>query len=408
MQYQGSLGEFGDEKIMTANRIVLDARCLRGMPGGVVSYTEALVEHLPFLLPNVPIVLLRHRDRLDALSRAPNVTEWSLGGGPNDPGNYFQLRHWLNRRIGPKDVFHAPYRVLPRAIQAKCVITIHDVMHVVCPELVFPNPLIRPFIQPYWSFVIHDSLRRADRIIAVSQYSAEDAARVDPACRPRIRVTRLGKSPSFRPIVKGNAERLSSSIVPPGRRFFLVLGGGYPNKNHAVAVSAFGKAFQTSDNIHLLVIERNRTSPPELRQAVRRAQLPERIIIRDGVAAEELVALYNRAEALVFPSLYEGFGLPILEAMACGCPILCSNATALPEVAGDAALLLPPNDEAAIAAAMRRILMDEELRHSLSERGIRRAALFNWQKMAAETVRVYAEIAPWIPAHTLTANLSTR
>jgi alpha-1,3-rhamnosyl/mannosyltransferase len=131
---------------------------------------------------------------------------------------------------------------------------------------------------------------------------------------------------------------------------------------------------------------------------VRRTQLPERIIIRDSVAADELVALYNRAEALVFPSLYEGFGLPILEAMACGCPVLCSDTTAPPEVAGDAALLLPPNDDAAIAAAMRRIVEDRALQQSLSERGIRRAALFDWQKMAAETVRLYAEIAPWIPA----------
>jgi glycosyltransferase involved in cell wall biosynthesis len=208
--------------------------------------------------------------------------------------------------------------------------------------------------------------------------------------------------------MKESAERLSSSIVPPGKRFFLVVGGGYPNKNHVRAVSAFGKAFQAFDNMHLLVIERNRTSPPELRRAVRRTQLPERIIIRDSVAAEELVALYNRAEALVFPSLYEGFGLPILEAMACGCPVLCSDTTAPPEVAGDAALLLPPNDDAAIAAAMRRIVEDRALQQSLSERGIRRAALFDWQKMAAETVRLYAEIAPWIPAPTLTANLSTR
>lgn len=407
MQYQDSGGKIGDE-IMIANRIVLDARCLRGTPGGVVSYTKALVEHLPLLLPNVPIVLLRHRDRLNALSRAPNVSEWSRGGGPNDVWNYFQLRCWLNRRIGPKDLFHAPYRVLPRGIQAKSVITIHDVMHVVCPELVFPNPLIRPFQKTYWSFIIRDSLRRADRIIAVSHYSANDAAQIDPACRPRLRVTHLGKSPTFRPIMKESAERLSSSIVPPGKRFFLVVGGGYPNKNHVRAVSAFGKAFKAFDNMHLLVIERNRRSPPELRQAVRRTQLPERIIIRDSVAAEELVALYNRAEALVFPSLYEGFGLPILEAMACGCPVLCSNTTAPPEVAGDAALLLPPNDDAAIAAAMRRIVEDPALQQSLSERGIRHATLFDWQKMAAETVRLYAEIAPWIPAPTLTANLSTR
>ena len=382
---------------MKARRIVVDARALRGAPGGVVSYTEALIEHLPMLLPETPIVLLRHPNSPRALSRAPNVTEWSLGGNPNSPWTYFRMGSWLNARLSPDDLFHAPYRILPRGLNAKSVITIHDVMQIVCPDLVFPNPIIRAFVQPFWSSAIRNAIRRANRILAVSRYSADDTLRVDASCASRLRVTLNGKSPSFRPIEKADAERLTSSIVPLEQRFFLAVGGGYPNKNHVAAVCAFAKAFPISENVHLLVIQRRRTLPKELRQILRRLRLDSRIQVRSDVRNDELVALYNRAEALVFPSLYEGFGLPVLEAMACGCPVLCSNVTSLPEVAGDAALFIEPNDNADIAGAMRRVMEDRVFRQSLSERGVQRAALFNWRKMVVETVRAYREIAPWLP-----------
>jgi len=382
---------------MKAGRIVVDARALRGAPGGVVSYTEALIEHLPALLPEVPIVLLRDPHAPRALSRAPNVTEWSLGGKPNSPWTYFRMGSWLNARLGPDDLFHAPYRILPRGLNAKSVITIHDVMQIVCPELVFPNSFLRAFVQPFWSSAIRSALRSADRILAVSQYSANDILRVDASCASRLRVTLNGKSPSFRPIVKADAERLTSSIVPLGQRFFLAVGGGYPNKNHVAAVSAFAKAFPSSQDIRMLVIQRRRTLPKELRRILRRLRLDYRIQVRSDVRNDELVALYNRAEALVFPSLYEGFGLPVLEAMACGCPVLCSNVTSLPEVAGDAALFIKPEDDDDIARAMRRVVDEQNLRQSLSERGLQRAALFDWRKTVVETVFAYREIAPWLP-----------
>lgn len=383
---------------MTMRRIAIDARGLRGDPGGVATYTEALVEYLPAVLPEVNIVLLRDPAAPSLRSRAANVTEWSLTRRPNNPWTYFRMGRWLNARLDPDDLFHAPYRILPRKLRMKSVITIHDVMQIVCPELVFPNPIARALVAPYWSLAIRNAIRQAGRILAVSQHSADDTLRVDASCAARLRVTRLGKSSVFRPMEKARALSLSSSIVPAGQRFFLALGGGYPNKNHVAAVSAFAKAFRTSDDVHLLIIERERTLPPELRRALRRSKIDMRMRVRSRVQTEELIALYNRAQALVFPSLYEGFGLPVLEAMACGCPVLCSNATSLPEVAGDAAVFFDPKDDDAIAQTMRRIIEDNDLRRSLSERGIRRAALFDWHKMVVETVLAYREIAPWIPA----------
>jgi glycosyltransferase involved in cell wall biosynthesis len=387
---------------MRPGRIIVDARALRGTPGGVAAYAQALVEHLPKLLPDVPIVFLRHPDSRCRLSRAPNITEWVLGGKPQSPWTYFRMGSWLNARLTSDDLFHAPYRILPRGLNAKSVISIHDVMQIVCPELVFPNPILRRFAQPFWSSAVRSAIRQANRVLAVSQYSANDTLRVDASCALRLRVTLNGKSSSFRPIEKANAERATSSIVPIGKRFFLVIGGGYPNKNHVAAVSAFAKGFRDSEDIYLLVIERRRTFPPEIRRLVRRCRLEGRVQVRGSVPTEQLIALYNRAEALVFPSLYEGFGLPVLEAMASGCPVLCSNVTSLPEVTGDAALRFDPRDHDEISIAMRRVVEDKNLRIDLSERGLRRAALFDWRKTVLETINVYREIAPWIPAPRVT------
>lgn len=379
-------------------RIVLDARCLRGAPGGVATYTAALVEQLPRLLPEVRFALVRHAAAPAPLSRAPNVEEWTLGGDPNDPLSYFVLGKLIERRLGPEDLFHAPYRVLPRDARPRSVMTLHDLMQVLCPELVFPDPRLRRVLHPWWSYAVRRSLRRAGRVLAVSRHSAADALRVEPAAEGRIRVTPLAVDhAAFRPLPAAEALAHSSAVVPAGTRYLLVLGGGYPNKNHAAAALAFARAFRADDGVHLLIIQRERTLPPELQRATREAGLEGRVHVRGGVSVEALCALYARAEALVFPSLYEGFGLPVLEAMAAGCPVIASNLTSLPEVTGDAALSCDPRDLDALAAAMRRLTGDAALQGELSARGLERAAGFTWERTARGTIAAYREIAPWIP-----------
>ncbi|MCC6527926.1 MAG: glycosyltransferase family 4 protein [Polyangiaceae bacterium] len=377
-------------------RIVLDARYLRGQHGGVATYTAALVEHLPALLPQEHFVLLRHPAAPGRLSEAPNVEEWPLGGDPNHPWTLLGMGRWLARRLGAGDLYHAPYRMLPLDPPRLSVLTMHDAMQIVCPELVLPSPVLRFALSRYWRAAVVRSLRRAGRVIAVSAHSAADSIAVEPSCAPRMRVTLLGVAPAFRRLDEAEALRLSAAIVPPGRRFLLLLGGGYRNKNHEGGVRAFAAAVRPEDDVHLVVIQRERELASGLAALAARRGLAERVHVRGGVAAEALVALYNRALALVFPSLYEGFGLPVLEAMAAGCPVVCSNLTSLPEVAGDAALSCDPRDEAALAAAVRRVVDDAELRRDLARRGLARAARFSWLGTARATVAVYRELAPWI------------
>lgn len=375
--------------------IVLDARTVRVAPGGVATYTLELIKALPKLYPEVPFVLLRHPEREEPLSHADNVREIEVGDRPHNPWTYWRMGSWLNERFGPDCIFHAPYRILPKSTHCKTLMTAHDLMQVVCPELVFPNAFTRPFLSAYWSHTVKASLRRAGRVLSVSHYTKTDIAKCVPEAVDRTRVTPLGVSPEFQRLDPAVVLERTKHLVEEGQRFFLVLGGGYANKNHVAAIQAFARGFKDSD-IKLLVVQRERTLPAEVQRTLDESGVAHRVQVTGRVSFQELIALYNRAHALVFPSRYEGFGLPVLEAMACGCPVVASDATSVPEVAGDAALLCDPNDPSSIAEQMQQ-MQNSELRDSLIAKGQRRALDFVWSDTATKTARAYREIAPWLP-----------
>jgi len=379
-------------------RIVVDARVLRGQPGGVATYTEALVTRLPRLLPDVQFAFIRHSTMKAPLSTCSNVVEWTLGGDPNDPISYLFRGAAISHKFGPDDVFHAPYRILPLGAPKRSVITMHDAMQVVCPELVFPNPWTQSIQHLYWSFTVRSSLRRAGRVLAVSHHSALDTMRIEPGVRERLRETLLAVDDKFREEVPGQAIEASAAIVPFDRKFFLVLGGGYANKNHIAAVLAFARTFRREDNAYLLLIQRERTLSAEIRQSLEKYNVADRVFVHGGISTDLLRALYQRAVAFVFPSLYEGFGLPVLEAMASGCAVLATNLTSVPEVAGDAALLCDPRNIEVLGQKMRQLFEDEALRQELQRKGRERAGKFSWETTVRQTITAYREIAPWIPA----------
>ncbi|HZP72545.1 MAG TPA: glycosyltransferase family 1 protein [Gaiellaceae bacterium] len=267
----------------------------------------------------------------------------------------------LRASLGGVDAVHFPLTIeLPRT-SLPTAVTLHDVQHLDRPELF--SRAERAFRAVAW----HRSARRADLVIAISEFVRERA------------VERLGL----------NAERMR--VVPQGidharftpghtarEPFLLYPARGWQHKNHARLFEAFA----------LL-----RREQPELRLVLTGGdfeRLPDGVESRGHVSIDELVSLLHRASALVFPSLYEGFGLPPLEAMACGCPVACSNAAALPETVGDAALLFDPTDVESIAAAIRDVLDDPQ---PWVERGLARAALFSWDVTARATDSVYAELS---------------
>jgi glycosyltransferase involved in cell wall biosynthesis len=267
----------------------------------------------------------------------------------------------LRRRLRGADVVHYPLTLrLPP--MSPSVVTLHDVQHLDLPSL-FPRSE-RLFRSVAW----HRSVRAADRVIVMSDFVRERAIAklgLDPE---RIRVVPLGLDHGA--FVPGAEER-EPFLLYPARR--------WPHKNHEHLFEAFTLVRRERPGLRLVLTGGGDFSG-----------VPEGVETRGHVTSAEVVALLQRASALVFPSLYEGFGLPPLEAMACGCPVASSNAGALPETVGDAALLFDPHDPAAIAKAVLDLLADPE---PWRARGLARARLFSWDATARATDAVYRELS---------------
>jgi glycosyltransferase involved in cell wall biosynthesis len=177
-------------------------------------------------------------------------------------------------------------------------------------------------------------------------------------------------------------------------RYVLYVGSENPRKNMPRLIAAFARLHETLPDVRLIKVGsvEHPSLAEQLRRQVQQLGLADAVLFTNPVSDQDLVAFYNLADLFVFPSLYEGFGLPPLEAMACGAPVVCSNAASLPEVVGDAAITVDPYDVDGLAAAMVRVLTDADLRRQLRERGLARARQFTWERTALETIAVYRQM----------------
>ncbi len=287
------------------------------------------------------------------------------------------------RRLGV-DVLHSPhYTTTAVGGGWRRVVTFHDVTFFLLPER-YP-----PLRRAYFRAASRAGARLADLAVAVSKTVKADLERHLRLPPERVRVVPLAAAPSFRPLNDPPAMAAVRARYGLPERFILNVGALEPGKNQATLVRAYHRLHAPEQT---LVIAGPRAWRYEsLLRLVDRLGLAGRVRFLDYVPVEDLAALYNLADLFVFPSLYEGFGLPPLEAMACGLPVVASTAPALREVLNDAALLVHPEDVAAMAEAMAAALRDETLRSRLREAGLRRAAQFSWERTAHETVAVYSE-----------------
>src|SRR5436309_3281673 len=235
---------------------------------------------------------------------------------------------------------------------------------------------------------------RASRIVTISEHSAKDIVEPYGVPRERIAIVSSAVGQEFYPV---NDPAVQASIKARyGIRreaFVLSCGGTEPRKNIVGLIEAFGRAPRLREKLNLVVVGGMERDAEAILKAVRRARLDEAIIFPGHVPLEDLRALYSACSLFVFPSLYEGFGMPVLEAMACGAPVVSSNASSLPEVVGDAALLVDPRDPEAWAQAMTRVFEDAHLHDDLRRRGALRIKAFSWEQSAREQLRVYQELA---------------
>lgn len=372
-------------------RVAIDARKLAPIQSGIGVYTHTLVAGLLEADPGLEILLVRNGGRREADVAGPRVETVRVPFSADSPLTRLALGPLLRRRSF--DLFHAPFDVSPR-VAAPLVVTIHDLNWIVNPRYVSNNPVTRFFGGHYYRAALNASMTAARRIIAVSNATRNAIVEFAPWHEPKVRVVHDALDP----------DRVSAPATPPGRAplpgiggpanpFVLTVGQGLPYKNHASAVRGFLRAFGDRPEYRLLLVRRSAVADRELAALLRTPAARAQVVCLPHVAPEVLGALYAAARIVLHPSYYEGFGLPLLEAMAAGAPVVTSSVSSMPEVVGPAALLVSPGDADAIARALRALDADEALRARLIAEGRRRVKEFSRERFARETLDVYREAA---------------
>ncbi len=288
------------------------------------------------------------------------------------------------------DIFHVPYFATPLTQPVPTVVTIHDVI-----PLRLSVYKTSGLLQAYNALISYAS-RRAPLILTVSQYSRRDIEATLGIPAERIRVVLEAAGPQYRPVEDPETLAAARERYRLGKRYILYVGGFDDRKNVGALIQAFARLLAEQEEPELQLMLAGDTARlggatyPDWRPLAQKLGVMAHI--RTGYVAEaDLPVLYSAASAFAFPSLYEGFGLNPLEAMACGAPVICSNRTSLPEVVGSAALLVDPEEPEALAASIAQVLSDAEFRAALRERGLARAAEFSWKRAATETHAVFEE-----------------
>jgi glycosyltransferase involved in cell wall biosynthesis len=372
----------------TRPKIALDCRYLGPRPSGIGECVAALVRYLPGLAPDCDFLFLRHPRAPAAMSDAPNVTEVTVRAAANGPVTLAHLP--LAADLTGVDLFHAPANILPGGLTMPAITTVHDVLWLTHPQ--WCNPSLWGRVErAFYRRGITRALTRSARVATVSAASREAICRLAPGAAARIHVTQSGVAEDFAPLARDEAV-LGRLGLPPGLRYVLVVGQGAPYKNHVGALRAFAAAFGQSGAIALVLVRRRGDTGPALERLAQSLGIAGRVRFLEAIERPALVQLYASAEALLHPSLAEGFGNPLAEAMACGCPVVTSDRSAMPEVTGGAALLADPTDPGAMAAQLRRVVEDRAVAADLRARGLRRAAMLDWRDFAAANLALYRQV----------------
>ncbi|MBI2953590.1 MAG: glycosyltransferase family 4 protein [Chloroflexi bacterium] len=290
---------------------------------------------------------------------------------------------------GQVDVFHSPDFVLPPVRRAAKVLTVHDLSFLLFPECAEEG------LRSYLERAVPASVARANIITADSANTKNDLVCLLDASPDKVEVVYGGVEDRFRPL-NGNGEALSATRRKFGLSYPFILSVGViePRKNLKRLVEAYALLKSRAGFQHKLVIAgRKGWLYDAVFRRVEDLKLSKDVVFLGPIPDADLVALYNLADVFVYPSLYEGFGLPPLEAMACGTPVVSSNSSSLPEVVGDAGLMAPPEDVEAIADAIERVVFDSALANELRARGLVKAKQFTWYRAAEKIMSVYLRAA---------------
>ncbi|MCC7105604.1 MAG: glycosyltransferase family 4 protein [Chloroflexi bacterium] len=364
-------------------RIVLDGRLADYAPGGIAQYTQHLARAMASQLGTDRLTVLRAARPQAAADYPPCLPTARSLTPPHHRLEQIVLPLEI-ARLAPSLV-HSPDFIPSFHRRWRAVITVHDLAF-----LRYPEHLMAQSRRYYGQ--IGRAAREADAIIAVSTATKHDLVELLRVPPERISVVLESANPAFGPVEDAQQLEAARRHLGVTRPFVLFVGSLEPRKNLPLLLEAFRELRREHDLELALVGQRGWLYAPIFQ---RLAELGLGPYVRhiDGLPAKMLPAVYSAAELLAFPSLYEGFGLPLLEAMACGCPVVASDRAAIPEVVGQAGLLVPADDAAALAAAIRTLLEQPDMRAAYIRRGLERARSFSWEKAAAETLALYRRVA---------------
>ncbi len=378
-------------------RIIVDARKVADY--GIGTYIRRLGEACARLSPTDDFVFLGNAPKQthaptdaapngDGLARptASNIS-WHANTSAHYRASELLSVSWQVRGL-QGDVFHAPHYVYPLMLPCPGVVTIHDCIH-----LRFPRQLPNPAASLYARFMLRRAVRAADRVIAVSQATRADLIELVSADASKIDVIPHGCDPFFLERVEPQELAEIRSKYSLDRPFLLSVGNIKPHKNLKRLLQAFGLLSSDYPDLELIIAGGKLETHAELEAVCRSCNIERRVRALGFMPKPELRGLYNLARIFVFPSLYEGFGLPPLEAMACGTPVVASRSSAIPEVIGRAGLLVNPFRVDSIAEAIRSLLENEAFRKALGVQGRRRARTFDWDETARRVLEVYRSVA---------------
>lgn len=377
---------------MAKRRIGIDVTSALTQGGGIGRYTRELVHALVSLDKSNDYRLFsaRIQDQPPVPNPLPESSAITYHEAPLSERWLYRL--WYRARLpipvqwvtGKLDLFHSPDFVLPpTGGNIPTLLTVHDLSFVHYPET-FPETLVK-----YLNSIVPWSVERATHVLADSKATKADLMAVWQVPEEKITVLYSGVSERFRPVEDKKERAQVRRVYNLGERpYVLAVGTVQPRKNYQMLVRAFRPVAERLP--HKLVVAGGKGwMEEEMTAEVERQGLQERVLFTGFVADAHLPALYSEASLLAFPSLYEGFGLPILEAMACGVPTVISDGSSLPEVAGEAAVQLSATDEAAWSETLLTLLENDQKRESMVEAGFAQVARFSWFKAAQKLIQVY-------------------
>jgi glycosyltransferase involved in cell wall biosynthesis len=365
-------------------RIGIDARLVYYSRAGIGQYILNLAEWLAQIDGTNEYVLLQSRKDHTIIIEQANFRRVSLW----TPAHHRFEQHALLAEIAPLglDLLHSPDFIPPFRANFRTVITVHDLAF-----LLYPQFLTRESARYYGQ--IDQAVRRANHIIADSENTRRDLLRMLGTPPNKVSVVYLAANPIYRPVTLAQARQWVAEKFGLTGDFILFVGTIEPRKNLPTLLRAYRQLLDAYKmDVGLVLVGEEGWLYDEIPALVKEWRLTERVRFLRSIPNEDLLHLYNAAGVLAHPALYEGFGLTPLEAMACGTPVIVSNTSSLPEVVGDAGLLVEPRNVDAWAAALWRVFADDALRDELSQKALARSHYFSWERTARQTLRIYEQI----------------